>query len=255
MAGGPPLSILVENVSFESEGYKLFGRIYRPNKPGRFPAVAICHGYPGDNKNMDLAEELALNGITTMIFYYRGAWGSEGTYSFKGFEPSTRDAIEYLISLPFVDPRRVGLIGYSMGAIPLAARLRSDPSLKTGIFISPAANISTFASEDVMDTIIPVFIEMAEGKLNGLNTETLKADLSWALDNQNPIEMIRDARVPVMVVVGSSDQLTPPELCRALYEAANEPKNWVLIEGADHAYADHRIPLIKAVLDWLKEHL
>lgn len=232
------MSILVENVSFESERYKLLGRIYKPNKPGRFPAIAICHGYPGDNKNMDLAEELALNGITTLIFYYRGAWGSEGTYSFKGFEPSTRDAIEYLISLPFVDPRRVGLIGYSMGAIPLAARLRSDPSLKTGIFISPAVDISAFASKDKLDTVIPVFIEMAEGKLNGLNAEMLKADLSWALDNQNPIEMIRDTRVPVMVVVGSSDQLTPPELCRTLYEAANEPKKWVLIEGADHAYAD-----------------
>jgi dienelactone hydrolase len=61
------MGIIVENTSFESEGFKLLGRVYRPEKPGRYPAVAICHGYPGDNKNTDLAEELALSGIVAVL--------------------------------------------------------------------------------------------------------------------------------------------------------------------------------------------
>jgi cephalosporin-C deacetylase-like acetyl esterase len=66
-------SILVENVRFDSEGHQLLGRVNRPNADGRFPAVAICHGYPGDTKNNNLAEELAVNGIVTLIFFYKGA--------------------------------------------------------------------------------------------------------------------------------------------------------------------------------------
>jgi len=36
--------------------------------------------------------------------------------------------------------------------------------------------------------------------------------------------MIGRARVPVLVVVGSNDQMTPPSAYRALHDAANEPK-------------------------------
>ena len=49
------LGIYVDDVAFKSEGYELKGRIYKPIGDGKFPAVAICHGYPGDTKNMNLA--------------------------------------------------------------------------------------------------------------------------------------------------------------------------------------------------------
>jgi pimeloyl-ACP methyl ester carboxylesterase len=58
-----------------------------------------------------------------------------------------------------------------------------------------------------------------------------------------------------MIIVGSKDTVTPPEACRRVYEAAKEPKKWVLIEGADHGFSEHRIPLIKAILERLDETL
>ena len=47
-------------------------------------------------------------------------------------------------------------------------------------------------------------------------------------------ERIRRARVPVLVVHGSEDRLIPPDLGRALYERAPEPKRFVLVEGGTH---------------------
>lgn len=248
-------SILVENVKFDSDGHQLLGRVYRPNAEGRFPAVAICHGYPGDTKNNDLAEELAVNGIVALIFFYRGAWGSGGKYSFDGLTPSTRDAISYLKSLPQVDPSRVGLVGFSLGAVPLVAALSSDPLLKTGVFVSPGSDLAALAPKEALDIVMGVFIKMAEGKLSGLDADTMKEGFNWVLENGNPVDLIGDVSVPVMVVVGSNDKLTPPDVCRKLYEAANEPKSWVLIEGADHIYSEHRYPLMAAVLDWLRKNL
>ena len=47
-------------------------------------------------------------------------------------------------------------------------------------------------------------------------------------------ERIRRARAPVLVVHGSEDRLIPPDLGRALYERAPEPKRFVLVEGGTH---------------------
>ncbi len=45
---------------------------------------------------------------------------------------------------------------------------------------------------------------------------------------------IGQVRAPVLVVHGSEDRLIPPELGRALYERAPQPKRWVLVEGGSH---------------------
>ena len=251
----PTMSIVVENVSFISEGFRLLGRIHRPNTSGQYPGAAICLGYPGDTKHTDMAEELAFNGMVALVFYYRGAWGSEGAFSFRALEPSARDAVEFLRSQPFVDRSRVGLIGHSMGALPLSRRLSVDRRLKAGALISPVADISSWAFDEVRDRIVPNWMRMGEGKLSGLNPDLIKSELPWLVENMNPIETIKEVKAPILVIAGTNDQITFPELCRALYDESNEPKRWHLIEGADHTFSEHRILLIREVLNWLKNNL
>ena len=244
-----------ENVEFSSGGNTLLGRIYRPEGKAKQPAVAICHGYPGDTKNMDLAEELALNNIVTLVFYYQGAWGSGGKYSLTKLETGAKDAVEYLRSLPYVDPKRVGLVSHSMGALPLSKSMSLDPTIKTGVMMSPASDSAVMAARDKIEGTAKRFAAMAEGKLKGATSESLTKDLEWVAKNTNPVELVPKIKAPIMVVVGSNDMVTTPDACRRLYETAKEPKKWVIIEGADHGYSEHRIPLIKTVLDWLLEHL
>jgi uncharacterized protein len=45
---------------------------------------------------------------------------------------------------------------------------------------------------------------------------------------------IGQVKAPVLVVHGSNDSLIPPDLGRALYERAPEPKRWELVEGGSH---------------------
>ncbi|WP_119292479.1 alpha/beta hydrolase [Azohydromonas sediminis] len=45
---------------------------------------------------------------------------------------------------------------------------------------------------------------------------------------------IAKLRAPVLVVHGSADRWIRPELGRALYERAPEPKRWLLVEGGSH---------------------
>ena len=72
--------IIVDNTSFNSQGHLLLARIYRPEAEGKYPAIALCLGYTGDQKFNYLCEELALNGVVALMFFYHGTWGSEGNY-------------------------------------------------------------------------------------------------------------------------------------------------------------------------------
>jgi len=249
------LSITVQEVSIPHEGFNLRGRVYRPMADGTYPAAAICHGYIGDTKNMDIAEDLAMNGVVALVFYYPGAWGSGGTFSLTGLAPSARDAIDWLRQQHYVDPDRVGLLGHSLGAVPVAQRLNADDRLRAGVFIAPAGDLTPLATGDSAEMFILNYIVQAEGKLVGLTEERLRADLGVLLREQNPIKLIGSVRAPVMIVVGSLDGVTPHDSCRRLYDAANEPKRFVLMKGADHDFTAHRAPLTAEILGWLREHL
>jgi dipeptidyl aminopeptidase/acylaminoacyl peptidase len=200
---------------------------------------------------MDLAEELAFSGIVALVFYYQGAWGSSGAYRFTKLETGARDAVSYIRGLPCVDRDRVGLVSHSMGAIPLLKTMSGDTTIKTGALISPVTDISPWATNGNASNVITHFIESARGKLEGMTPEQLRVDLKDTLQTSNPIDTVQQAKAPLLVVVGSSDNVTLPELVRMLYEKAREPKKWVLIDKADHVFSEHRIPLIRAVLDWL----
>jgi alpha-beta hydrolase superfamily lysophospholipase len=249
------MAIIIEDIKFKSGEHNLRGRTYRPQKDGKYPAVAICHGYPGDTKNMDLAEHLALNNIAVLVFYYQGAWGSEGTYRFSNLVPSTKDAVKYLKSLSFVDTERVGLVSHSMGAVPLSNVMSKDKSIKAGVLMSPASDIAKWLAPEAIDNIFKVFLGMAQGKLAYGDESEYKKSMIDAGHKLNPMDKIADIEAPILVIVGSADNVTVPDDCKALYEKATPPKSWSLVDGADHGYSEHRIPLQDKVLEWLQENL
>ncbi len=247
-------SIVVENVEIPRGEWSLKGRIYRTGDTPN-PSVILCHGYPGDTKQMDLAEELAFNGYNVLIFYYMGAWGSGGTYRFRNLTPSTRAALEWMIQQPYVDETKIALISHSMGAVPLTNLMAEDHRIKTAVLMSPASDLKKWMSQEVLDTVFPIFREMGEGKLATGDQVEYKRDMMWAAQHMNPIEKVRKIDAPLLVVVGSGDQVTKPESCRLVYEYANDPKEWVLVEGADHGFSEHRIQVQKIILQWLRDNL
>ena len=54
------------------------------------------------------------------------------------------------------------------------------------------------------------------------------------LDRYPSIERIASVRAPVLVIAGDRDDIVPATLSRRLYDAAAEPKRYVLVPGAGH---------------------
>jgi fermentation-respiration switch protein FrsA (DUF1100 family) len=109
--------------------------------------------------------------------------------------------------------------------------------------------------DEAVDYVASVNFESGKGKLNAPGVESYRDAIVWVREERNPLILIREVDVPVLFVVGSADKLLPPEHSEALYEAANETKKRVLIEGANHLYSDHRVPLMLAIVAWFREHL
>jgi dienelactone hydrolase len=97
---------------------KLLGYLTKPDGAGPFPAVVILHGCSGLLPSHTLmAERLRLWGYVALAIDSLGPRGQSNA-SASGSHDQPVDAysgLNFLAAQPFVDPDRIGLLGYSMG--------------------------------------------------------------------------------------------------------------------------------------------
>ncbi len=68
----------MQEVVVMSGGARLNGLVYLPAGLGPHPVVVFLHGYPGNEKNLDLTQGCAAGGYHAVYFDSRGLWGSDG---------------------------------------------------------------------------------------------------------------------------------------------------------------------------------
>src|SRR5258708_20845311 len=122
----------ITGVTFDSAGHQLVGVAYLARGDGPKPTVLLLHGCPGLDHNGDLAADLRDRGWNTLIFHYRGCWGSQGPYDLTTITADVRAAVDYLsaASLPGIDPARLVVAGHSMGGWAAIQAAANDDRLK-----------------------------------------------------------------------------------------------------------------------------
>lgn len=110
----------------------LEGEWLLPDGEGSFPGVIVCHPYPPGGGNMlnnvvaAIWQALPRHSIAAFRFNFRGVGGSEGSFG-EGIaeREDVKAALDFVVSTPGIDTTRVGLAGYSFGAmvaLPVALR-------------------------------------------------------------------------------------------------------------------------------------
>src|SRR5258708_15399072 len=64
-----------------SHGAKMYSVLYIASRAGPHPTVLMLHGFPGNEKNLDLAHSIPRAGWNVLVPYYRGARASGGAFS------------------------------------------------------------------------------------------------------------------------------------------------------------------------------
>ncbi|MEJ2206987.1 MAG: alpha/beta fold hydrolase [Gemmatimonadota bacterium] len=259
----PPAMI---EAKFESGGYVLSGLVYVANGPGPHPTTVFLHGFPGNERNRDLAQALRRSGTNAVYFTYRGAWGNAG-----GFSPehALEDAAALLATVrdsawaarTRSDPDRVALVGHSFGGFVGALTAARDPTVLCYAHLAGAnlgalrlasradpsvreAGRASFgpdmlASGGVIEANVDTFITQIESRAEEYLTPTYAADL---------------ASRPLLVVAGTRDEATPKAVhhdpfVTALAEAGADRVTEVVYDD-DHSFSAHRIELARRLVDW-----
>jgi pimeloyl-ACP methyl ester carboxylesterase len=137
-----PYPYVEEEVSYENPraDVKLAGTLTRPQGEGPFPAVLLIAGSGPHGRNEEvlghkvflvLADYLTRRGIVVLRSDKRGVGKSTGKYDEATSADFAADAlagVQFLETLPQVDPHKIGLIGHSEGGIvaPMAAARSRD---------------------------------------------------------------------------------------------------------------------------------
>ena len=95
------------------------GNIYIANGPGPHPTVVLLHGFPGNEKNLDLAQSIRRSGFNVVFFHYRGAWGSEGSFSLLQLDDDALAVLSYLrrpevAQRMMVDVNKLSILGHCL---------------------------------------------------------------------------------------------------------------------------------------------
>jgi dienelactone hydrolase len=113
-------------IVFASGGREITCETFAPatTKDDRFPAVIGLHGSAGGHATMvDPAAALAARGFAVYVVHYFDRTGTTGVAdkqtairNFPAWGKTVWDSISHIASRPEVDPERIGLLGFSLGA-------------------------------------------------------------------------------------------------------------------------------------------
>ena len=132
-------------------GVLLAGTITRPSGLGRFPAVLLLTGSGPQDRDenilghkpfLAIADTLSRNGVLVLRTDDRGVGSSTGDWRSANTIDFMSDAvagIRYLESRPYVDSRRIGLLGHSEGAMIAAVLAAQMPDVAFVVMLAGSA--------------------------------------------------------------------------------------------------------------------
>jgi dienelactone hydrolase len=129
--------VSVAEVTIPTDGYNIRGTLYTPTGvSGRVPAFALAHGVSNAKETLGgLALELARNGYVALTIDEKGHGESDTGVGVTDTTLGLNAAVEYLASLPTVNPNRIAIAGHSMGAGAVRATASKNTRIAATVLI------------------------------------------------------------------------------------------------------------------------
>jgi fermentation-respiration switch protein FrsA (DUF1100 family) len=203
------LGLDFERVIFKSSDGLMLSGWYVPAGNSEL-TVLFCHGNGGNMvHSLDTINILYNLGVNCFIFDYRGYGNSEGKPSEEGTYLDAGAAYKWLTEEKKISPDNIIAFGRSLGG-SIAAQLAGK--VKVGAVIIESAFTSYVDIGRTFSPYMPV---------------------RWfARFSYRTIDYVKKIHCPVMIIHSRTDETIPFEFGLELYEAANEPKEFVEIFGS-----------------------
>lgn len=235
-----------------SEAAQIAGLIYTANGAQNHPTLIMLHGYPGNERNLDIAQVVRARGWNVVFFDYRGSWGSGGQFSFANCVQDVVNVVAYCkknAALYRIDTSNIALFGHSMGGWVCLKALQRLPSIKKGFALSTWNIYADFRNAKSPERVQQIINQ--EGKYFVLNTppeqlfKPVIADPVY-YDLQND-SLALSAKQIIML----DEHHLNKELAAAI-QHNNRTYFDYEVWDTDHPFSNKRISLINKVLAFLK---
>ena len=241
-----------------SGGVEINGVAYLASGAGLHPTVIVCHGLPGNEKNLDLAQALRRQGWNAITFNYRGSWGSPGAFHFAQ-NPQDLHAVMAWLRAPEqvkalgVDVTHLAVVGHSMGGWVTAMDGGDEPGV-VALAIFSSANIGQVGMMK-HDELVPFMKENSE-TLAGTTLSQMADELGSHTAEYNFVNRAPSLTHVPLLVLTANDGLAgmSDELVAAVRKAGGTHVETAHV-ATDHSWSDRRIDLESRIIRFLQPYL
>lgn len=260
-----------EQVWIECDNARLYGELHVPET---FPApgLLILHGMNSQGYHFlkiykSLARKACERGYTVLLFDFRGVGKSAGKFDYGvGEQRDVKCALDYLASRPEAQSDRIFVVGHSLGGAVSLYALQGERRVKgLALWSTPKNhnyNVRKFIkrTKGTLDLHAFLVLSRVDKLINvsrlfklevygiGLRPRHVREKLMKLNECEAASKL---NRVPLLIAIGREDTIVGVDEAQAIYQAANEPKTLLVIEGADHVYKGKDEELVSKTLDWI----
>lgn len=217
-----------EHFVLSSNGLRLRVFLARPQASTRpLPSVQIHHAGGGyEPIYEEMAVQLAEKNYVGVTMIHRGYPGSDGEMEYgKGEIVDIGNLTRELLSRPYIDPRRMGIMGYSRGALNALLSIERYDFFRAGVLWSTPVDIADHVE------VNPWIAETIGG---------FPEDVPEEYRIRSPLLAVDKVSCPLLLIHGEMDYVVPVRhtlrLARALnkYDKSYEMK---VFEGEEHIWS------------------
>ncbi|WP_431674464.1 alpha/beta hydrolase family protein [Rhizobium leguminosarum] len=216
------------------------------------PVVVLLHGFGGHRDELAIdgngpgiftytAKRLGELGFSSLRIDFRGVGDSEGRFEETTYSSQVADclaAMDFLSTVPTIDPNRMFLLGWSQGGLvsALAAARTNRP-----------AGVALWAAVGEPSVSFPTLVG-SDAYIRGLNSRgTTSVEMPWGasivlghnffqeVSKTKPIEEIASYEGPLFIAEGTLDTAIPTGTA-AKFAKAHRAHNETWIDEMDHAF-------------------
>ena len=256
---GEAKSLHWKNGGFNVQGWLLYPRDFDPNK--KYPLVVRVHGGPGAAvlsewpSASDYYSPLAGAGYFVLQPNPRGSFGQGEAFTranvkdfgYGDFKDIMAGVDEALRVAP-IDPNRLGICGWSYGGYMTMWAVTQTNRFKAAMAGAGLSNWQSYYGQNLIDQwMIPFFGKSVY-------------DDPDVYAKSSPINFIKKAKTPTLILVGDSDGEVPApqsyEFWHALKTLGVETQ-FVVYEHEGHMFSNpkHRRDVVERTLSWFDGHL
>jgi fermentation-respiration switch protein FrsA (DUF1100 family) len=223
-------------------------------QPGSPQTVIISCGHKGKRQDaLGVAVALWRKGFNVVLYSYRGMPGSDRAPITFGI----KEVLELQAVIAFARKRipnaRIGLLGYSMGAVVSLLGAAGEPGVQALVLDSPFSDLRRLLIESVRSA----------SKLPGTPLVWLAGLMFWlrtrcSLSACRPLDVLSALEPrPLFFIHGGADAITNVSHSRRLYDAYRGPREIWIVQGAPHTgtYFADRPLYVERVAGFFARHL